>query len=51
MMLKRMFFVTRLLASSLSVVYANISLIAGYLDKTATGFALKVNMSQANQDG
>jgi chitinase len=51
MMLKRMFFVTTLLASSLSVVYANIPLIAGYLDTTATGSALKVNMSQANQDG
>ena len=48
-MLKKMLFSSTLLLSSLALATDN--LIAGYLDATATGSALKVNMSQASLDG
>ena len=46
-----MFFLISVMVSNLSMAMAQDPLIAGYLDTTATGSALKVNMSQANQDG
>lgn len=50
MMIKKFFLTTSLLVSSFGVTQAS-NVIAGYLDTTATGSALKVNMNQASQDG
>jgi chitinase len=50
MMLKNLMLTTTFLMSTLSLAHAD-PLIAGYLDATATGSALKVNMNQAHQDG
>ncbi|MBM3208422.1 MAG: glycoside hydrolase family 18 protein, partial [Chlamydiae bacterium] len=49
-MIKKIAVSTCLLLSILSQVYSD-NLIAGYLDTTAAGSALKVSISQANQDG
>ena len=50
-MLKKFVLSTAALITNVCACYADTPLIAGYLDTTATGSALKVNMSQASQDG
>jgi chitinase len=49
-MIKKLFLSTGILLSSINLAQAQ-NLIAGYLDTTATGSALKVSMNQASQDG
>lgn len=49
-MIKKFVLTSTILISAISSCHAG-NLIAGYLDTTAIGSALKVNMSQANQDG
>jgi chitinase len=49
-MLKTMLISSSLILSTIALASSN-SVLAGYLDTTATGSALKVNMSQASLDG
>ena len=49
-MFKTIILSTGVLLSGISVAQSQ-NLIAGYLDTTATGSALKINMTQASQDG
>ncbi len=49
-MIKKLTFTASMLLSAISVAHAD-NLIAGYLDTTATGSALKINMNQAREDG
>ena len=49
-MIKNLTLIASIVLSTLTSAHAE-QLIAGYLDMTATGSALKINMAQAHQDG